>query len=111
LFSNAGFHRNAWPSSGDAGRAGITQDLADTGRFKVPSLRNVAVTYPYMHDGSAKTLAEVIDHYASLTEQSSQVDSKLPAGMHFNDQEKNDLIEFLNALTDDSFLSNPLFAP
>jgi len=111
LFSNAGFHRNAWPSSGDAGRAGITQDLADTGRFKVPGLRNVAVTYPYMHDGSAKTLAEVIDHYASLTEQSHQVDPKLPTGMHFNDQEKNDLIEFLNALTDEAFLSNPLFAP
>lgn len=111
LLSNGGFHRNAWPSSGDAGRAEITQNLADTGRFKVPSLRNVAVTYPYMHNGTAKTLAEVIDHYASLTEQSLQFDPKLPAGMHFNEQQKKDLIEFLNSLTDEVFLSNPLFAP
>ena len=82
------------------------------GRFRTPSLRNVAVTAPYMHDGSIGTLGEVIDHYAgggcsALAGHRSPLTSPLIIGFNLDSKEKADLIAFLEALTDHSFLSNP----
>ncbi len=92
----------------DSGRARITVNPADAGKFEVPSLRNVAVTAPYMFDGRFQTLEEVVDHFAS-----GGVDhrnkSELLTGFSISDDEKEDLIAFLNTLTDETFLSNPNF--
>jgi len=90
----------------DRGRGAITGKLQDEGQFKVPSLRNVAVTAPYMHNGMFRTLREVIDYY-------DQPDRFVPAGkgrdatmnlaLHLTEQEKADLEAFLLALTDERF--------
>lgn len=100
----------------DIGRQNVTGDPADKGKFKVPSLRNVAVTPPYMHDGRFKTLEEVIDHYNEGIEASSTVDPAIlntkPTGLFLTPQDKTDLVNFLKTLTDTAFLSNPeYFSP
>lgn len=91
----------------DSGRALQTHDRQDIGKFKVPGLRNVALTAPYMHDGSFKNLREVIEYYddpqASLPTGLNR-DSVLAQPLGLTAQEKEDLEAFLNALTDDSFL-------
>jgi cytochrome c peroxidase len=84
------------------------------GKFKTPSLRNVAVTAPYMHDGSLKTLDAVLDHYAAggnatRRGRRSPLTSPLIAGFTISPAEKQDLIAFLNALTDKQFLHDPRF--
>ena len=95
----------------DHGRMVITQDPQDDARFKVPSLRNIAVSYPYMHDGSIKTLEKVVEHYSSGIKNSTTLDLLLPAGgMALTTQEKTDLVKFLNTLTDHDFLNNPRFS-
>ena len=82
----------------------------DKARFKVPSLRNIAVTAPYMHDGRFSTLEEVIDHYTHDVKASSTIDEimqyNLDPGLPLTDQDKADLIAFLKTLTDESFLQN-----
>ncbi len=91
----------------DSGRYTVTHDTADIGKFKVPGLRNVAVTAPYMHDGSMKTLREVIDYYDHPTQLISDAvgrDSLLSAPLNLSEQEKLDLESFLHALTDDRFV-------
>ncbi len=97
--------RGAYPSS-DRGVFDITHVGTDMGRFRPPTLRNIAVTGPYMHDGSIATLAEVIDHYASGGVQ-SPVKSPRLKGFAITDAERNDLIAFLNSLTDQDFLASP----
>jgi cytochrome c peroxidase len=97
--------RGAYPAS-DRGVFDATHLAVDMGRFRAPTLRNVAVTAPYMHDGSIATLAEVIDHYASGGVQ-SPVKSPRLKGFTIADAERNDVIAFLNSLTDQEFLSNP----
>ncbi|WP_417309075.1 hypothetical protein [Devosia sp.] len=93
----------------------------DMGRFRTPSLRNVWVTAPYFHDGSAATLDDVIDHYAHggrvIPDGPNAGDgSKNPykdpliIGFGITDAEKSDLIAFLESLTDQSFLTNPAYA-
>ena len=93
----------------DPGRFRFTNDPADEAKFKVPGLRNVAVTAPYMHDGSMASLEAVVAHYngggAGHVNQSELVQ---PLGL--SDQEMQDLVHFLEALTDPSFISNPQFA-
>jgi cytochrome c peroxidase len=95
--------RGAYPSS-DRGVFDTTHVATDMGRFRAPTLRNVAVTAPYMHDGSIATLAEVIDHYASGGVQ-SPVKSPRLKGFAITDAERTDVIAFLNSLTDPEFLS------
>ena len=94
----------------DIGREMVTGDPADRAKFKVPSLRNVAVTAPYMHDGRFTTLEEVIDHYNEGIKSSSTVDPALeytrPTGLFLDAQDKEDLINFLKTLTDDTYLNN-----
>ena len=83
----------------DSGRARVTQVAADHGKFKVPTLRNITLTAPYMHDGSVETLPEVIDHFAAggvaHPNQSNQV-----KGFTITPQQKEDLLAFLASLTD-----------
>lgn len=90
----------------DSGRYLITKNKADIGKFKIPGLRNVAVTAPYMHNGMFATLEEVIDYYdnpAKFIPDAAFKDTILPARIGLTPQEKQDLIAYLHALTDDRF--------
>jgi cytochrome c peroxidase len=104
LFSDQGFHNNGLDTAfADPGRYRITQDPGDMGRFKVPTLRNVALTAPYMHDGRFATLEQVVEHYSTGLKESPTLADELRghgAGMAFSPQEKADLVAFLHALTD-----------
>ncbi|HEY7913821.1 MAG TPA: cytochrome c peroxidase [Blastocatellia bacterium] len=84
----------------ELGRFIVTRQPKDLGAFKTPTLRNVELTAPYMHDGSQKTLREVIDFYNKGGEPNPNLDGGMRA-LELTDQEINDLIEFLNALTGD----------
>ena len=94
----------------DIGREEVTQDPGDRAKFKVPSLRNVAVTAPYMHDGRFQTLEEVINHYNEGIQESSTVDQTVlntkDTGLFLTDQDKEDLKNFLKTLTDNDYLNN-----
>lgn len=94
----------------DMGREAVTMNAADKGKFKVPSLRNIAVTPPYMHDGRFKTLEEVVEHYNSGIKESSTVDPAIlntkETGLQLTEQDKEDLINFMKTLTDPMFLDN-----
>jgi cytochrome c peroxidase len=97
---------------GNQGLVEHTGRPADMGKFRTPSLRNVAVTGPYMHDGSLMSLGDVIDHYAAGGQSAraghrSSLTSPLITGFALADSEKGDLIAFLEALTDYSFLADP----
>lgn len=118
-FSDYAFHNNGldmvtdftqWP---DPGRGGITNEIQDYGHFKTPSLRNVALTGPYMHDGRMQSLEEVIEHYNSGFQTTGQpydeplAVSDFSAGLNLTDTEKSNLIAFMNALTDSTLITNP----
>lgn len=93
----------------DKGRYDVTGNVADLGKFKVPGLRNVAVTAPYMHDGSFQTLEEVIDYYSNpykFVAHPINMDTLLQKPLNLMDQEKADLLAFLQSLTDRQFLQN-----
>ncbi len=111
LFTDLSFRNNGIDSIfNDIGRALITLDPNDEGKFKVPSLRNVTVSFPYMHNGSVKTLADVIDHYNSGVLPSATLDPILNNGIPISQQEKLDLLAFLSTLTDYEFLNDSRFA-
>ena len=98
------------PDDPDPGRAVITQRAFDNGKFKVPTLRNVAVTAPYMHDGSLATLEEVVERYARGGLGHPNTDPLIvPLDLSADDQ--RDLVRFLESLTDDAFLNDPRFVP
>lgn len=86
------------PSVNDLGRFEVTQDPDDRWAFKTPSLRNVALTAPYMHDGSIKSLPDVIDYYDRGGDYSPNK-SSLIIPLHLNDAEKRALLDFLGSLT------------
>jgi cytochrome c peroxidase len=113
------FHNNGLDSiPKDAGIESLTGLPADRGRFKVPTLRNIALTAPYMHDGRFKTLEEVIDNYSDHIKQSASLSSFLQGesneigrlSLKLLPKEKKELIAFLNMLTDSAFISNPKFS-
>lgn len=109
--TNNGFHNNgARPDDPDLGRERITERPSDRGKFKVPSLRNVAVTAPYMHDGSLETLEDVVEHYAKGGQGHPNTDPTLHP-LALTAQEKADLVAFLRALTDETFIEDPRFQP
>jgi len=81
----------------ELGRFNVTKRITDIGKFKTPTLRNISLTAPYMHDGSMKTLEEVIDYYDKGGDQNKFIDAAI-FPLHFTDQEKVDLLEFLKAL-------------
>ena len=93
----------------DIGRGAVTARLSDYGKFRVPTLRNIALTAPYMHDGRFETLEEVIDNYQLGGHGVENEDPNLLA-FTLNDEEKTALLALLNALTDTSFVNNPAFS-
>jgi cytochrome c peroxidase len=108
-FTNYTFENNGlYESYNDPGRFRFTGDSTDLARFKVPGLRNIAVTAPYMHDGSLATLSEVIEHY-NKGGRPHVNKSDLIRPLDLTSQEKIDLVNFLKSLTDESFLTNSLF--
>ena len=99
----------------DKGRFETTGNNADIGKFKVTSLRNIALTAPYMHDGRFETLEEVLDHYNTGVKDSETVDfllqfNLLPDGLQLNEQDKADIIAFLHTLTDDNLMENKAYS-
>lgn len=101
LFSDYSYQNNGLYSTyQDVGRNRLTNDPTDIGKFKVPSLRNVAITYPYMFDGTINTLEEVINHYGSGGK-THQNKSPLLTGFKLSKQEKIALIKFLETLTEE----------
>jgi len=108
-FSNNGLDE----SFSDLGRAIITGSADDKGKFKVPTLRNIELTAPYMHDGRFNTLDEVIEHYSSGIHVSSTIDPLIEfanqGGVQLDAQEKFLLKKFLLTLTDTVFINNPNF--
>jgi cytochrome c peroxidase len=79
----------------------------DIGKFRAPTLRNIAVTAPYMHDGSLATLEEVIDHYAAGGKYDHPNKSHILKRFRMTDGERQDLVEFLRSLTDEELLRDP----
>lgn len=101
----------------------VTQNRFDKGKFRTPSLRNIALTAPYMHDGRFQTLQEVIEHYDNGIQKSQTLSTLITAAsndfitdpngevnLFLTDQEKKDIIAFLNMLTDEDFITNPNFS-
>jgi cytochrome c peroxidase len=89
----------------------FTRDPKDAGKFKAPTLRNIAITAPYMHDGSIATLEGVLDHYAAGGRASDNPNKDpLIGGFRLSAQDRKDLIEFLKALTDEEVLRDRRFA-
>lgn len=92
----------------------VTKQETDQFKFRVPSLRNIAATKPYMHDGRYTTLQEVLEHYNSRVEDTPNLDpifkQKAKLGIALNGEEKRLIIAFLNTLTDTDFLTNKRFA-
>lgn len=123
-FVNTGLYNVAGPTSYPSTNPGLfefTGKREDVGKFRVPTLRNIAVTAPYMHDGSIATLGEVLDHYAAggrtiASGPNAGVGhdnpNKSPTihGFAMTPRDKADVIAFLEALTDSSFLTNPSFS-
>lgn len=114
LFSDYGFKSNGLavdPFYLDSGRAHITNLPQDRYKFKTPSLRNIAKTAPYMHDGRFTTLNECLDHYTNAIPNLTNLDPSIPTnGFQFSAQNKQDIIAFLHTLTDYKFLADKRFA-
>ena len=98
------------PSLNDVGRMKITGKTSDSLKFKVPSLRNVAVTFPYGHDGRFFSLISVFDHYRKHMVTGPATDSLLKNRLPLSNYEVGQLTAFLNTLTDSAFLKDPRFA-
>ena len=93
----------------DMGRMAITHDFHDSLKFKVPSLRNIADSYPYMHDGRFKTLMQVLDHYTDGIIESPSLAKEFRKPMLLTPKDKADLIAFMQTLTDKQFLYDMRF--
>jgi len=113
FFSNNQFVNNGLDSVfTDPGREGVTGLPYDRGLFKTPTLRNIALTAPYMHDGRFATLHEVIEHYNTGGHLTPTLDPlmKFPnVGLELSPQDIDDLVNFLETLTDTSFVNNQDF--
>ncbi len=123
LFTDNAFHNNGLDDTfSDAedrifmGRFRVTNDPADLGRYKTPSLRNVLLTAPYMHDGRLKTIDQVLDHYARHVKPAPTTDPLLmpanrPTGIPLSTDERKAIIAFLATLTDSLFITDPKISP
>ena len=117
LFTDQSYRNNGLPIDpeyDDEGRSRVTGLQADKYKFKVPSLRNIQITYPYMHDGRFQTLAQVLDHYDSGMVATENLDpifqQNETLGISLTEDEKQKIIAFLETLTDDNFLLDDRFA-
>lgn len=93
----------------DKGLGGANGNRFDNGKFRAPTLRNIALTAPYMHDGRFSTLEEVVDHYASGGHGVANEDANIQP-FTLSEEEKQAMIAFLNMLTDTAFVNNPAFS-
>ncbi|MEX2048946.1 MAG: MbnH family di-heme enzyme [Gemmatimonadota bacterium] len=126
-FDNTGLYNlnvdgeDGWYPAPNTGLHGITGTLQDMGKFKVPTLRNIALTAPYMHDGSIATLEEVLDHYAAGGRtiaigpyagvgRDNPYKSRLVAGFTITPEDRQALLDYLQALTDEDFLTDSRFS-
>lgn len=114
LWTDNAFHNNGLDQFfEDKGLSNATGDPRDDGKFKTPSLRNLAYSAPYMHDGRFTTLDEVINHYSEGLVYSETIDPLMKkvaeGGVHLTEQDKADLKAFLLSLSDPSFINNPNF--
>lgn len=115
LFTDHEFRNNGLDvNPADDGLMKFTGLATDRGKFKVPTLRNIAATAPYMHDSRFKTLEQVVNYYSSGVNQASpNLDEHMPAfgpGLALTTKEKADLVAFLRSLSDTTFLTNPAFS-
>ena len=118
LFTDQSFRNNGFSTAAgvtkDPGREEITLNPEDRGKFKVPSLRNVEYSAPYMHNGKLNSLREVLDFYSSAVQISSTLDPLLmqngQPGIGLTADEKTKIIDFLKTLTDEQFLSDRRFS-
>lgn len=115
LFTDNLFHNTGLPLKPrlkDAGRMQVTKMLSDTLKFKTPTLRNITVSAPYMHDGRFYGFGQVIDHYRNRIDTASPyIDPLLKKKIRISDQMKLDLISFLHTLRDDTLLKSTRYAP
>jgi cytochrome c peroxidase len=118
LFTDQSYRNNGFSSptdlNCDPGREEITLNPEDKGKFKVPSLRNVEYTGPYMHNGKLTSLSEVVDFYRTGVHDSPTLDPLLKQngkiGIEISDDEKTALIQFLRTLSDEQYLSDRRFS-
>ncbi len=125
LFTNNSFDNNGLDFAetlndfSDLGLGKVTGQADDNGKFKIPSLRNIELTAPYMHDGRFQTLEEVVEHYNSGVKYAPNLgailatridDDKQYTGLGLTEEEKAALVAFLKALTDTAFVNNPAFS-
>lgn len=120
----SGFHNNGLDPDErlKSGLQSVTGNAFDRGKFKAPTLRNIALTAPYMHDGRFSSLEEVLDHYNDHIQNSETLDVLIleasneqlnpndPLKLHLSEQEKKAIIAFLHTLTDQEFVTNPKFS-
>ncbi len=113
LFSTYAFKNNGLPvdtTLNDFGRWNITHQASDSLLFKVPTLRNLEYSYPYMHDGRFKRLSDVIYHYTNGIQKTKTLSPELQQPIKLTEREKVDLVAFLLTLSDRNFVFNPAFA-
>jgi len=109
LFQSQSFANNGLDAAfTDMGRYAVTKRAGDAGKFAVPSLRNVAMTGPYMHDGRFRTLDEAVEHYCTGMKRSATLDPNLAkhpdGGVPLSPEDRHALVAFLETLTDERFL-------
>lgn len=115
LFLIDEFRGNGLPLTDDRGRAEVAGHEAEVGKFKVPSLRNVSVTAPYMHDGSMATLEDVLKHYNEQIRVNAGTDPVFlrdgqPVALHLDPADFPDMVVFLDMFTDRTLLTNPAWS-
>lgn len=114
LFTNNSYRNNGYPLNrrNDLGRMGITRSSTDSLKFKVPTLRNIQLSGPYMHDGSIFSVPQVVDFYINKINRAVPgLDSNLRKPIVLNKLQKNELVYFLYTLTDTSFTKSKRFGP
>lgn len=115
FYTDNNYHNNGLDSVAnlnafqDLGRGVVTKNRFDNGKFRVPTLRNIELTAPYMHDGRFKTLEEVLENYSKGGHNAENENANI-APFPLTEQNKRDLIAFLKTLTDTSFVNNPAFS-
>ena len=110
LFTDNSYRNNGLDETFvDSGRFHITNINSDMGKFKVPTLRNIELSYPYMHDGRFESLEEVLSHYTNGVKQSGTLDPTLANGINLSATEKTQIVAFLKTLTDIEFTKDERF--
>lgn len=113
LFTTGGFANNGLPPDSllrDGGRVRLTHDQADSLKFKIPTLRNIEYSYPYMHDGRFRRLREVLGHYTQGVMHSPTLAAELQRTIELTSDEQTDLLTFLLTLSDRAFVHDTAHA-